>query len=80
MNELDEMLHEDFLANKTRIEAEYDEYVNRDEDEDEDKHRCIGTCVYCDSDIYEDEKYVLNEEDETGICEDCLKSKCVWRD
>ena len=73
---MDEMLYEDRMADKTRIEAEYDEYVNREED----RHICIGTCVYCGEEIYEDDvEYVLNEEEETGICKDCLAGKCIWR-
>lgn len=78
MNEIDEMILEDRIADRTRIEAEYDEYVNRENDSI--RHVCIGTCVYCDAEIYEDdEDFVLNEEEETGICMDCLKSKCIWR-
>ena len=78
MNEIDEMILEDRRADRTRIEAEYDEYVNRQDDEN--RHICIGTCVYCDAEIFEDdEDYVLNEEEETGICKDCLASKCIWR-
>ena len=78
MNEINEMLHEDSIADRTRIEAEYDEYINRKQDEN--RHICIGTCVYCDAEIFEDdEDYVLNEEEETGICKDCLAGKCIWR-
>lgn len=78
MNEIDEMILEDRIADRTRIEAEYDEYVNRENDSI--RHVCIGTCVYCDAEIYEDdEDFDLNEEEETGICKDCLKSKCIWR-
>lgn len=78
MNEIDEMILEDRIADRTRIEAEYDEYYNREDDEN--RHICIGACVYCDAEIYEDdEEYILNEEEETGICMDCLKSKCIRR-
>lgn len=78
MNEIDEMILEDRIADRTRIDAEYDEYCNRQDDEN--RHICIGTCIYCDAEIFEDdEDYVLNEEEETGICYDCLKGKCIWR-
>ena len=77
MNEIDEMILEDRIADRTRIEAEYDEYCNREVDDN--RHIFIGTCVYCDAEIFEDdEDYVLHEEEETGICKDCLK-KCIWR-
>lgn len=48
--------------------------------EDEAEHTPIGECIYCGSEIFDDDDdYVLNEEEETGICKDCLKSKCIWR-
>lgn len=39
MNEIDEMILEDRRADRTRIEAEYDEYVNREDD----RHICTGS-------------------------------------
>ena len=36
-------------------------------------------CFTRDVDYEDDEDYVLNEEEETGICKDCLKSKCIWK-
>ena len=65
MNEIDEMIIEDRIADRTRIEAEYDEYVNRQDDEN--RHICIGTCVYCDAEIFEDDDdYADDIDDDYG--------------
>lgn len=77
MNEIDEMLHEDFLCGKRQIEHECEE---RDRELAMDTHKYIGECVFCGGEIHSDDvEYVLNEATETGICYECLSDKCVWR-